>query len=942
MKGVIGMAELYIRGSEWRRWELHLHTPYTKKEDKFIGKDSDEKWRFFYSSIRDYVGDGNDPLKAICAIAITDYLSVENYLKILNENNIPTCVKLLLPNVELRLTPIASETPLNIHCIFSPDIVDQLESCFFSRLKFNYQGNDYGATKSELIRLGRSYRGDNSLREEEAHQEGLEQYVISIDTLAEVFKGNQHLRDNTIIIASNKTNDGVSGVVSHSEYLSRGVSQLDATRQTVYQLSDMIYSANPADIKYFLGYGVDDEETVKRKCGSIMPCVHGSDAHTNDKIFAPDLNRYCWIKADPTFEGLKQVLYEPKERVKISSSYPDSKQTYQKIDRVEIIDNEDFDPQAIHFSDNLTCIIGGKSTGKSLLIHNMALAIDEEQVNNKQDTVKTNVKPVSEFKVYWRDGVSSDEKEKKRKIVYIPQTYLNRLSDEREETTEIDRMIQDILLQDENIHQAFTEMNDKISDHKQTIAKTVVDFIKTVGDLTKITNSKKEIGDKDGIDHEIKKLSEQLEQMSKEYNVTEEEVGQYQAAVESVQRLKSYLRDLNKEKEVIESIESVLQTKAFPQKEISKLSDDITNAIERTQTIANNYWLDERSKIIATVDEYLTNTLKSLSEYETQVENLKPKMEGNEQIRKLSFAIVSEKVKLDKLSKLDVDLSDLQDKYDLQMNVLTNSFTIYKKFYMEYVDCINEKLNAQSEDLEFHVNWVFRTEQFSQRLLEIVNKKSISRFHEFSFEKITEDDLVPNKLRAFVEAILTNSSETLQLTKGHNVEATLRDVFSDWNNIDYVVTMDKDSIEDMSPGKKALVLLRLLISLAESKCPILIDQPEDDLDNRSIFNDLIQFIKEKKNDRQIIIVTHNANIVLGGDAELVLIANQRGKNAPNKKYRFEYRGGSIENNSLVKDENGTSQVGILNEKGIQTHVCEILEGGERAFDLRKSKYRFIK
>lgn len=87
--------------------------------------------------------------------------------------------------------------------------------------------------------------------------------------------------------------------------------------------------------------------------------------------------------------------------------------------------------------------------------------------------------------------------------------------------------------------------------------------------------------------------------------------------------------------------------------------------------------------------------------------------------------------------------------------------------------------------------------------------------------------------------------------------------------------------------------------------------------------------------------THNANIVLGGDAELVIVANQDGKNAPNKQHRFEYRGGSIENNSLVYD-NGEIVPGILNCKGIQEHICEILEGGEQAFALRQHKYRFIK
>ena len=111
--------------------------------------------------------------------------------------------------------------------------------------------------------------------------------------------------------------------------------------------------------------------------------------------------------------------------------------------------------------------------------------------------------------------------------------------------------------------------------------------------------------------------------------------------------------------------------------------------------------------------------------------------------------------------------------------------------------------------------------------------------------------------------------------------------------------MDDDSIKDMSPGKKAIVLLQLLIQMADSTCPILIDQPEDDLDNRSIFKDLIPFIKKKKLDRQFIVVTHNANIVLGGDAEEVIVANRNGTKTPNEHYRFEYVTGSIENNCIL-------------------------------------------
>lgn len=135
-----------------------------------------------------------------------------------------------------------------------------------------------------------------------------------------------------------------------------------------------------------------------------------------------------------------------------------------------------------------------------------------------------------------------------------------------------------------------------------------------------------------------------------------------------------------------------------------------------------------------------------------------------------------------------------------------------------------------------------------------------------------------------------------------------------------------------------VVPCKLYFSLAESKSPILIDQPEDDLDNKSISDDLITFIKKKKIERQIIVVTHNANVVVSGDAEQVIVANQQGNTTPNNKFRFEYRTGSIEDDLPVYDDSGTIIHGILNAQGIQQHICDILEGGEKAFAKRKNKY----
>lgn len=128
------------------------------------------------------------------------------------------------------------------------------------------------------------------------------------------------------------------------------------------------------------------------------------------------------------------------------------------------------------------------------------------------------------------------------------------------------------------------------------------------------------------------------------------------------------------------------------------------------------------------------------------------------------------------------------------------------------------------------------------------------------------------------DAMLNSSSlGGLSMKGGNTIQTVLERLFSDWYHIHFSVKSGDDTIDQMSPGKKALVLLELIINIEKGNCPILIDQPEDDLDNRSIYADLVQYLKQKKHERQIIVVTHNANVVVGADAEAVIIANQEGR-----------------------------------------------------------------
>jgi hypothetical protein len=111
------------------------------------------------------------------------------------------------------------------------------------------------------------------------------------------------------------------------------------------------------------------------RLGGPKPCVHGSDAHALAKLFLPHDDRFCWIKADPTFEGLKQVLYEPADRVHIGPSPPIYHDEARVIRSVKLSHGAGwFDDTSIPLNAGLVSIIGQKGSGKSALAELIAFA----------------------------------------------------------------------------------------------------------------------------------------------------------------------------------------------------------------------------------------------------------------------------------------------------------------------------------------------------------------------------------------------------------------------------------------------------------------------------------------------------------------------------------------------------------------------------------------
>lgn len=97
---------------------------------------------------------------------------------------------------------------------------------------------------------------------------------------------------------------------------------------------------------------------------------------------------------------------------------------------------------------------------------------------------------------------------------------------------------------------------------------------------------------------------------------------------------------------------------------------------------------------------------------------------------------------------------------------------------------------------------------------------------------------------------------------------------------------------------------------------------------------MVTYLREKKNKRQIVLVTHNPNVVVGADAEEIIVANQQGIGNVNPEgVKFAYITGALED-SFVDDNDS-----MLLSQGIREHVCDLLEGGDKAFKLRERKYQ---
>lgn len=906
----------FNRGSTWRKWDLHVHTPDTKlnKEGYENSKDKDgnsiDKWDLFCQKIEE---------SDVSVFGIADYFSVENYFVFVEKfkAKYPNSKKVFFPNIEFRTeSKNSKDEHIQFHILFSnnKNTLDKINN-FFTRLKLVSTDNE---------NLTNKYCTSIDLS-----SVGYDKAMVKIDELEEKLQ-NDFTDDEYLIVGvangygSLRPNGATDG--RGSEY----AKELDKKCK--------LFFGGSKNTNFFL----NKDEGRKQYILPPKPVVFGCDSHSfdilekklgksfeekNEQEEIKDYAEITWIKADPTFEGLKQIIFEPEDRVKIQPNIPDDKTGYYVIDRIEI-NHQDVANKEILLNENLNTIIGGRSTGKSIFLAAIAtkLKLENEPVfkgKDKEEYKKYIDEIKNTIKIFWKDGQEKYERE----VEYFQQGYMYDLSNNKEK---LNTVIQNILKK-KGKEKILEDFKNFTSSNSKEIETGIGSLFQISRDIKENNQKLLDKGDKIGVENEIKKL-EAEKQKNSTIQIAENEKIEYET-------LKTELENIqNEKKKNIADYEFLtkLSASSFVKNDIDYDLFQISNNDRKTNlknifsTLKTEFiqkWDDKVSEIKTEIEK----RNKTIEEREKEIEEnasykkVNSAFKESEQIQEIEKRLQIEKVKLGEIETLNTKVSELQKQAETLKNKILEN---YKKFFSETEEVV-KNLSSSVDGLEISAKF-------------FVNEKKYKEVLESALHNgMTENKkYLPGNLYEISNIFHDLLEEKLPLKGGYSHENLAKSILiENYYEIHYELIYENDSFGQMSDGKKAFVVLKLLLDFSDKECPILIDQPEDDLDNRSIFNQLVQYLKQKKIKRQIIVATHNSNVVVTADAEEVIVANQHGTNSSNQdSKKFQYISGSLENTKTFNEI--LAKTSILDSQGVQQHVCDILEGGKIAFEQRKKKYNF--
>ncbi|HSV75375.1 MAG TPA: hypothetical protein VLH79_16600, partial [Chthonomonadales bacterium] len=665
-----------------------------------------------------------------------------------------------------------------------------------------------------------------------------------------------------------------------------------------------------------------------------------------------DRSATCWIKmSEVSIEGLRQAFLDPGSRIRLNPK----EGKLEPEEHAELValawEGGFLDGAAVHFNPNLNVLVGGRGAGKSTVVESIrsVLALDAigDEARKAHEGIVRNVlksgtkvsllvrahRPaIREYRIertipnppLVRDdqgGVSNlSPQDVLPRVEVYGQHEISELTKSREKLT---RLLDRFVERDESLGQ-------RKADLRRELEKTRRSILDVRAELQQI---EERLAALPGLEETLKRFQEAgLEDRLREQSLLVREERVLQSIPERLQVFHECLENLRRELPIDRVFLSAKALEDLPGREILARANEAFAQLDRDlERIAKELEqaLQRADKGVAAVRADWEMRKKGVqAAYEEILRELqKSRVDGEEFIR-LRRQIES----LRPLRERKVLLQELEEEHVKRRRALLVEWEELKAEEFRLLDRAAKKVSKRLRD---RVQVEVTAAGDREPLFRVLREEIGGRLSEAIDTLAKAEDL---SLPAFVDSCRTGAAavqKTYAITPApaERLAKAPAEVLMRVEELDLPPTTairlntapsgkppSWQALEALSTGQKATAVLLLL--LLESDAPLIVDQPEDDLDNRFIAEGVVPRMREEKQRRQFIFSTHNANIPVLGDAELIV-----GLSASGEAERGHAR-------------MAAEHMGSIDSKPVRELVEEILEGGKEAFEMRRRKYGF--
>ena len=847
------------RGSEWRKWDLHLHSFYTSLKNDFQSSNPEN----YIQKIKS---------ENIKVVGLTNYFNFNeddwNLKSELESEGI-----LVFLNLELRLTYINKEDDCcDLHFLFSNELSKEDINTFLTKLNCS------------ILDVQKPL---SAVTTENDKKVAVVEFSKILETLSDPSLAD--LKEKMLI-----------GMLSRGKGSSRSSKMYEALTKDadfVIHSTDKVAILSD-DVLFWSGHDVQKPIVCKA-------LFQSSDAHGVDKIGL----KYTWVKGDTSFETFKQAIVDFENRISIQDRNPSEKKNSSPelfIDNITYKNGKD--EETLYFSKDINSIIGKRGAGKSVLLKHIAQNIVGEEEYIKRH--KKKIEKFQDFNVHWCDGKQKED----RFVDYIPQNYLSTITyEDGEKFTQRDEELRQRLFNNELFKNADDQKRKIINSIELKIVSGIKDILLLQEKIIGNKELLKSLGQVEGKKSAIKIKEGEVEKFGVT-DITETELNnqsKYSLELEELNREISLLgQDIKIIEDVSENQESV--SLSIDSGLFVGLSSTTSSLIERYINETSSGDLKSfLAKTVTNLKTELRNKEEERSVVEKKLLPINEKLKNNEAISSVLKEINTLKGEVESIQKLDEETKTMIKEKTSLINEVATLYLSFEKKIQSIVDTLKDEF----KDL------VFIMFDFTVSYMGAMYKKDffdvfIDARYANDFNDFVNRDFNAGELTSCIEKIV--SGEVRLKTVAGDKENALIALLNCRYDIDFTKSVkykDGENIvnfENMTGGQASLALLDLIFNLSKSNYPIIIDQPENDIDVSGISNELSKLIQQQKERRQVIIATHSPNLLLLTDSENIIVAGNE--------------------NNILKYHNGG-----IEDLDIQEDIVNILEGGPDALRKRMLK-----